>query len=101
MGSQTCLCELPHLYFLLTHARKCRASDSRSLISRFLVEAPEPVGGLELPLVAFSVCIYLFFPWRPKVFSHPACTRSSVCADKKASKIRPKFKRIETLSKQR
>lgn len=48
MGRQTCLYGLLHLYFLLTHTGKCRASDSHSLISRFSVETPEPVGGPEL-----------------------------------------------------
>lgn len=44
--------------FLLTHAGKCRASDSRFLISRFLVETPEPVGGPELEKRAF----FLYLP---------------------------------------
>ena len=83
MGSQTCLCELPQLYFLLTHAGKCRASDSHSLISRFLVETPEPVGGLELEESAFFSVSTSTFHWRPGVSSHPECTLCNVCADKK------------------
>lgn len=43
-----------------------------------------------------SFCIYLFFPWRPEVSSHPECTLSSVCGDKKPSKISARRNLIQT-----
>lgn len=53
VGSQTWQRECLHWYFTLTHAGKCQAGDSDSLISRFLLETPEPVGGLELEKKGF------------------------------------------------